>query len=266
MATSLETYRTLVRPRSLPTEPVQAVILAAGRGSRLEHLSRATPKCLVEVGGKTLLEHQLDTLAGLGVSDITIVTGYRAAQVREVAGGRARFVANDAWDGTNSLYSMTLCQSRVRGELLVMNCDVLAHPLALRRLMEAGPNAFLYDSASGDAEEDMKVELRHGRLAAMSKSLPAHRTDGENVGILRFDAGAARMLFRQAEALLAQGRRDLWLAAAVERLAQTVPLRGVDIADLPWTEIDFPHDLERARSRIWPQIARSSAPQVRAAA
>lgn len=235
--------------------PTQAVILAAGRGSRLEDLTEARPKCLVEVGGATLLEHQLEALSQAGIEDVTIVAGYRADDVRRAVGRRARIVANDAWDSTNSLYSMALCRERVRGDMLVMNCDVLAHPRALRRLIEAGPDAFLYDSRSGGADEEMKVELRQGRLAAMSKQLPLDRVHGENVGVLLFEAAAARALFRHAADLLAEGHRNLWLAAAVERLARTVPLRGVDIADLPWIEIDFPDDLERACRQVWPQVA-----------
>jgi L-glutamine-phosphate cytidylyltransferase len=234
---------------------LQAVILAAGRGSRLAGLTDSRPKCLVEVGGSSLLDHQLEALARVGVRDVTVVTGYRAGDVRRVVGGRARIVANEDWDSTNSLYSVSLCRDRVRGDMLVMNCDVLAHPLAFERLLAQGPNAFLYDSTSGDSDEHMKVELRHGRLAAMSKALPAHRSHGENVGVLLFDAAATRSLFRHAGDLLAEGRRDVWMAAAVERLAASVPLRGVDVADLPWCEIDFPADLEHARAHVWPRLS-----------
>lgn len=245
---------------------VQAVILAAGRGSRLEHLTRRTPKCLLEIGGKALLDHQLAALAALGIHDVTIVAGYRANDVRRVAGSRARIVANEAWDTTNSLYSVSLCRERIRGDLLVLNCDVLVQPLALQRLLAQGPNAFLYDSSSGNGDEHMKVELRGDRLVRMSKSLPVHRSDGENVGILLFEAAAARDLFRHAGALLEAGQREVWMAAAVERVAQTVPLRGVDIADLPWIEIDFPEDLERARRQIWPKLRSALAAEARLAA
>lgn len=268
MATRTQTHpagaRRSAEPR--PAGPVQAVILAAGRGSRLRQLTDGTPKCLVEVGGRTLLEHQLTALEHLGVEDVTIVTGYRGADVRRVVGGRARFVVNEAWGSTNSLYSVALCRDCIQGDMLVLNCDVLAHPLALHRLLEAGPNAFLYDSSSGEAEEEMKVELRGGRLTAMSKSLPPHRSHGENVGILHFDSAATRALFRHAGDLLAQGGRDAWMAAAVERLAREVRLRGIDIADLPWIEIDFPEDLERARYQVWPQLVGAAASGLRLAA
>lgn len=257
----------LEQPAAAPDPiPIEAVILAAGRGSRLGAVTQDRPKCLVDVGGTPLLEHQLDALARVGVDDVTIVAGYRAADIRAAIGDRARFVANDDWPTTNSLYSIALCDGTVQGDLLVMNCDVLVHPLAMHRLLEASGSAFLYDSSSGDADEHMKVELRGGRLVAMSKALPASRSNGENVGILRFAAGAVPWLFHHAGELLAAGRLDAWLASAVERLARTTPIRGVDIADLPWIEIDFPDDLEQARRRVWPRVSHALVPSLPLAA
>jgi choline kinase len=253
-----------------PVEPgggTEAVILAAGRGSRLAAFTADRPKCLVEVGGAPLIEHQLQMLGMAGIRRVSVVAGYRAEDVARAVRGRARVVRNDAWNDTNSLYSLSLCRGHVAGPLLVMNCDVLIHPLALQRLLDVPGSAFLYDSTSGDAEEHMKVELSaQGCLAAMSKALPAERTHGENVGVLRFEEAGAAALFRAAEALVAAGHRNAWMASAVERVARALPLRGVDIADLPWIEIDFPDDLERACAQVWRQVARALAPPVRLAA
>ena len=245
----------------------EAVILAAGRGSRLAHFTQDKPKCFAEIGGAPLIEHQLRTLQMVGIERISVVTGYRHEDVRRAVRGRARVVRNEDWNDTNSLYSLSLCRGRVRGPMLVMNCDVLVHPLAMQRLMDAPGSAFLYDSSSGDSDEHMKVELDgDGRLDAMSKALPADRTHGENVGILHFEPAAAETLFREAACVLAEGDRNAWMARAVERAARSVPLRGVDISDLPWVEIDFPDDLERARTQVWRHVAHALAPSTRLAA
>jgi L-glutamine-phosphate cytidylyltransferase len=244
----------------------QAVILAAGRGSRLEKITTTQPKCLVEVGGGALPEHQLRTLGMVGIDDVTVVAGYHIDAVRRAVGRRVRILTNDAWASTNSLYSVSLCREQVRTAMIVMNCDVLVHPLALHRLLDAPGSAFLYDSGSGESEEHMKVELQDGCLQAMGKYLPDHRTHGENVGVLYFEAAAARSLFHHADQILAEGERATWMAAAVERVALTTPLYGVDIADLPWIEIDFPEDLGRARGEIWPHVNRALAPMIALAA
>lgn len=237
-----------------PRCAAQAVILAAGRGSRLAGAIRNRPKCLAGVGGVALIERQLSLLAAAGIGDVAVVTGYRADAVRKVVGARATFIHNPAWAVTNSLCSLHLCKDWVRGAFIVLNCDVLFDPRVLARLLACEGDAFAFDSSSGAEDEQMKVELRRGCLAAIDKRLPSERVHGENVGLLYFSAAAARQLFRETEALLRAGATDTWLAAAVQRLARWVPLRGVDVADLSWIEIDFPDDLERARREVWPRI------------
>ena len=69
-----------------------------------------------------------------------------------------------------------------------------------------------------------------------------------------------RLLFDQAEYLVRTGGKNLWLASAVERVAKRLPLHGVDVSDLPWIEIDYEHDLTRARRWVGPAIQTAVAP------
>ncbi len=233
----------------------QAVILAAGRGSRMGIATDHRPKCLLPIGDGTLLDHQLEVLSAAGVGRVWIVAGYEAEQVSKAAGGRAEIIYNDEWAETNSLYSLWLCRDNcVAGSLLVLNCDVLAHSDVVSRLLTHPGSAFSYDSRSGHDDEHMKVDLEGGWLTSMSKILPLERVKGENVGILRFDGLGVPYLFLEADSLVGAGGRDLWLASAVERLARRIQVRGVDVSDLPWCEIDFPDDLLSARRRIWPAV------------
>lgn len=234
---------------------IQAVILAAGRGSRLDAALHGLPKCLAPVGGRPLIEHQLDLLASAGIDEVAVVTGYGADQVRAALGERVCYFHNDRWQHTEGLHSIHLCRDWVRGSLLVLNCDVLADPELLTRLLDGAGNTFAFDSSSGTDDEQMAVEFdAEACLAAMGKALPAERTHGENVGILYFDRRAALLLFDQAEAMLASGQAKARLPAALERVARYIPFRGIDVADLAWIEIDFPADLDVARHIMWPAI------------
>ncbi len=233
----------------------RAVILAAGRGRRMAAITDDRPKCLLRVGDRTLLDHQIETLRALGISRISVVVGYRAEQVRAAVGGGAEIIHNEVWAETNSLYSTWLCREPAACEpLLVLNGDVLAHPAIIERVGQIPGSAFAYDSTSGDEAEHMKVELAGEVLRAMRKDLTRDRVCGENVGILGFEGPAPALLFEEAEALLEAGGRQLWLAAAVERVACRLEMRGVDVADLPWCEIDFPEDLWTARRTTWPAL------------
>src|SRR5512132_1294933 len=120
---------------------VRAIILAAGVGSRLQVLSGGKPKCLVEIGGRPLILHQLEALADHGIGPVLIVAGYKSEEVRAVVGDRAEFVINDRYQETNSLYSLWLARERVDGPFILLNCDLFFTPEILERLIDAPANA-----------------------------------------------------------------------------------------------------------------------------
>ncbi len=212
------------------------------------------PKCLVEVGGRALLEHQLAALRSLGVSEVCVVIGHGASAVRTLVGRDCHCVENQRYSETNSLYSLLLVRDWVRGPFLVLNADVLASPEIYRRVLSSQGNALAYDSRSGQEDEHMKVELRAGLLEHVGKNLERERCDGENVGILRFEGAAALELFAQAEAMIASGGANAWAPAAVDRIAARFTIHALDVAGLPWIEIDYPGDLDLARRDVWPAI------------
>jgi len=232
----------------------QAVILAAGIGSRLEASTEGLHKSLLKVGRHRLIEHQLDLLAAFGIKSICIVVGHRADQIRFVVGNKVDYIVNERYAETNSLYSLWLASEWISGPFVLMNCDVLAHPEILGRVLTSEGSSLAYDSSSGHEDEHMKVAFDGGYLKEMSKELSQVETEGENVGILRFDRHAAALLISEANAFITSGNQRQWVAAACSRVASQSPIRGVDIAGLPWTEIDFPWDLEHARRHISPLI------------
>lgn len=217
----------------------QALILADGRGLHLGVHVDETAKNLLEVGVCTLLDHQLSMLAAVGIYDICVVAGCHHDEVARVCRGRAYVLNNPNWAETNSLYSLWLARDWVMGQLVVMNCDVLADPNVLSRLLDTASSSFAFDSSSGEDDEHMKVELSGSNLRSMSKTLDASRVHGENVGILQFSAADAQDLFLRAGSILKNGGRKMWMAVAVQALARDHPLLGVDISDLSWIEIGY---------------------------
>jgi L-glutamine-phosphate cytidylyltransferase len=233
---------------------LQALILAAGEGVRLaDPLDR--PKCLREVGDVPLLHHQLTALAAVDVLDVVVVVGYKQARVRDSVGSWARFVSNDRYAETNSMYSFLLGERVMDDDLLVMNSDIFCNPRMFELLLDADGDALLYDSASGDEAEQMKVYVRDGVLVEMSKALPPGRVSGENVGILRLTREAAESTAAAAAALIAAGHERAWLAEAVNFAAADHPITCIDVQGWPWVEIDFPEDLARARNEVYPRVA-----------
>ncbi|MBF2048319.1 MAG: phosphocholine cytidylyltransferase family protein [Elainella sp. C42_A2020_010] len=242
---------------------MQAIILAAGCGSRLAKALKGKPKCLAPLeDGIRLIEYQLAVLNNLGITDICIVLGYRAHEVYRAVGDRCHCIINRRYAETNSLYSLWLTRNWVQDDCLIMNSDVLAHPKIYKRLLNSAGNALTYDSWSGRDQEHMKVSFHEKKLQQISKSLSLEDSQGESLGLLKLTEASMKALFIEAETVLKLGGENQWAPAAIARLAQQQTIVGIDVAGLPWVEIDFPADLHHARQTVWRMIPTASLPQL----
>ena len=242
-------------------------MLAAGMGNRLSGRDEThRPKCLLRFGGRTLLDRHIANLRGLGVEEMVMVVGYRSHEIEaEVAalgaGDFVRFVANPRYR-EGSVVSMWTGRAVLESgaPVLFMDADVLYDADILRRLVEGpGATCFPFDTGFEDGEEPVKFCLNGARPAEFRKAVPNadYETVGEWVGFIRMDPGFAGALARRTDEYVASGRtqdpyeeavRDLLLS----ELGDTVG--AVDIAGLPWIEIDFPEDVERARTKVLPHL------------
>jgi choline kinase len=238
---------------------MRGVILAAGRGSRLNGAASESPKCLVEAGGLTLVERQIRALRRAGVDEITVVVGCEADRVRRACGRGVTYVENAQYAQTNSMYSLWMARPLLYEGFVVLNCDVLFHPVLLDDLLTANHgNALLLAYREADqplfGEEEMKVKVRCGRVTDMSKTMDPAEADGENLGIVKFGAeGAAALVDIMDRLIDAGGLRD-WAPRAFAEFAKTHPLHAIGTRGLPWIEIDFPEDYERAVRDVLPLI------------
>jgi len=235
---------------------MQAVILAAGVGSRLEKLTGGKPKCLAEIGGRPLIMHQLEALADHGIGPVLMVVGYEHEAIRAVVGDRAEYVVNERFRETNSLYSLWCARDWIKGPFVLLNSDLFFDPEILARVLEEPGNVLAYDSTSSRGREQTKVAIRERRVVDLGKDLPPASARGESLGLLKFEADGARSLVDTATHLIADGQEQAWVIEATRAVCRSVALYGVNVAGLSWAELDFPQDLEKARSEVWPAIWR----------
>ena len=238
---------------------MKGIILAAGRGARLTGANHEMPKCLITLGGETLLSRNVRLLRNAGVDDVVVVVGCAADTVRRTCRG-VEFVENARFAQTNSLYSLWLAQPLLADGFVVMNCDVLLHPQLMTDLLTARhQDALLLAYRDDDTEfgdEEMKVQVRCGRVTDISKTMDASEADGENVGVAKFGREGAQLLIQEMNALIAQGQNKAWVPRAFKAFAERRPLHVVGTRGFPWTEIDFPEDYRTAVEVVLPRIER----------
>ena len=246
---------------------MHAIILAAGRGSRLaEHNPDGHPKCLMEFGGRSLLARHMDLLYRLGLRRADLVVGYEADRIIEhVATLRSRpdvaYHFNPRYE-QGSVISLWAAADTLRsGEpVLVMDADVLYHPGILQRLIETRiENCYLLDRDFLPGDEPVKIAVRDGVMVEFRKRLaPDLRYDslGESVGFFRFGPGCAAAIADQCARYDAEGLADAPHEEALRDvlLAQPEAFGFEDVSGLPWIEIDFPEDVVRAAGDVLPAI------------
>lgn len=235
---------------------MKGVILAAGKGARLNGTIGDKPKCLLRIGGRTLIERHIDTLRAAGLDDVVVVVGCQADLVRRTCGPRVTYVENPRFAQTNSLYSLWLARTLLRDGFVVMNCDVLFHPQLLTDLVTARyEDALLIGYDEGPfSDEEMKIKTRCGRVVEIAKTLDAAEADGENLGIVKFGADGASLLVELLDQRVAAGGLRDWAPRAFAEFARRRPLHVIGTRGYPWTEIDFPEDYERAIAEVLPAI------------
>jgi choline kinase len=241
---------------------VRAIVLAAGAGWRLKPHAEGTPKCLLEVGDKTLLRRYLEAFVALGIPEAVLVVGYLKDQVaaeaaRGPAGVRVRVVENDRYTRGNIL-SLWHARHEFDDDVIIMDADVLYPRELLARLL-ASPdgNAIAVDEQFQDTGEEQKVVCEDEWVVEVTKKIGQDpRIRGEAVGMLRLSAEAAEILRGILEEFIETGKDSLEYEDTFRELAGEVPIGVVEVGDLPWVEINFPDDLARARDDILPKIDR----------
>lgn len=244
---------------------MNAVVLVAGTGTRLRPLTLERPKCLIELGGRSLLERLLDALVRVGAREATLVVGYRAEAIRARVGERfrgmpIRYLVNPDYE-RGPLLSLWTGRERLIGDTLLMDGDVLFAPELLKRLVRAEtPSALVMDPAFTDTGEEIKVYLEGPRVRAIRRSRqvpPPVPFDavGEWIGFFRVGTAEAPLLRAIVEERVASGAVEGDYEETLDRLAREAEVGWVSAAGLPWIEIDFPEDLRRAEREVLPRLA-----------
>lgn len=231
---------------------MKALILAAGIGSRLAPITDNIPKSLVTVNGKPILFKQIDNLLENGITDITIVAGYKAEilinKVRKYYKG-IKIINSADYASTNNMYSAYIARSHFTdSEFLMMNADVFFDSSVITSLLNCNyPDAIVVD-VGNYLEESMKVIEIGGRIISISKTISKEDALGASIDVYRFSKNGGRAFFTKcAEYIEQMGELKKWSEIAINDILKEIvfcvcPLNG------RWFEIDNHDDLAAAEN------------------
>lgn len=233
---------------------MRAIILAAGRGSRLRHLGADRPKCLVELMGTRLLDLQVEALRRAGITEIAVVRGYQA-QMIDLPG--LTYFHNERWAQTNMVASLRTAAQWLRGApALVSYADIFFRSDVVVALAAApGPLVISYDrewrrlwerrfeDPLADAET-FRIDARGTLLEIGGRTANIADIQGQYMGLLKFTPAGWQIIESHLQQLEAATADRLDMTGLLRRLLAcnalpigTCPTRG------NWGEIDNPEDV-----------------------
>ncbi len=249
---------------------MKAIMLAAGVGRRLYgDDANQPPKALIELGGKSLLARHLENLKAIGVDELNLVVGYRRDEIIDEARAAAgdmgmtdfiRPVVNERFRGGSVISLWTARKTLCSGDdILFMDADVLYHPLLLERLASApAGNRLLLDRNLEEGDEPVRLCIRDGHPVDFGKMIEGDfDMVGEWPGFMRLSPEGAEKIAAAADVFVNENRLDAPYEDAIRRVMVDCPpgaFAYADITGIPWIEIDFPEDLERAEKEILPKL------------
>ncbi|MCR5159874.1 MAG: phosphocholine cytidylyltransferase family protein [Prevotella sp.] len=232
------------------------VILAAGMAKRLRPLTDERPKCLLTVGGKTLLQRTVEAMVAAGIREFVVVTGYRGEMIREALNTclpteiTIDFIHNADYEHNNNIFSLWLSMRHVKGrEFLLMDSDILCDPEAVLRVARQ-PESALALNRHELGEEEMKVVVDHEmHIVEISKTCNPQDALGESVGIEKFSPGYSQALAEELDKMIVDEKLiDIFYERAFERLIpKGHTFRVIDTTDLFSYELDTPDDYYEAK-------------------
>ena len=225
---------------------------------RLRPLTDTKPKCLLEVGGRTLLERTVRAMQQAGITEFVVVTGYRGEQIRgfletSMTSPHFTFLHNSDYEHNNNIYSLWMAGEVVRGrEFLLMDSDILCDPAAVVAIAKQEESALALNRHECGEEEIKVIVDANNRITEINKTCNPKDAIGESVGIEKMTAEYSTALYRELDQMITkEGLIDVFYERCFERLIpQGHTFKVVDTTHYFSYELDTPEDFQRAQELI----------------
>lgn len=228
---------------------MQAIIMAAGKGSRLGNITQDKPKSFVEINGIKLLEYNIAMLHEYGIKDIVVVTGYKTEKIEQLCKNYEgiRCVFNPFYESVNVLGSFYIGQSYINDDFIYMHADTLCSPVILKKLLNKKADMVLPIDFKICDEEAMKVRVVDDIVIDISKKIEYSISDGEFIGIAKISKNVLSDVKNATKILMQNKKFDSYFEATIKYMIENQKFKPVAIATEGefWGEIDFVEDYNR---------------------
>lgn len=233
---------------------MQAIIMAAGKGSRLGSLTENTPKSLLEIKGKKLLDINIAMLHKYGIWDITIVTGFEDVKFIDATKGipGITLVYNPFYEFTNVIGSYYMGMKQLHDDFIYLHADTICDIGIFDELLRADGDIILPVDTKPCDDEAMKVRLEEGKIVEITKQMPVEVAAGEFIGIAKIRKNVIEDLNSSTIGVLRDRIFTSYFEGALQRVfdMKKYDVQMLDTKGRFWGEVDFLEDYQKAEKNI----------------
>lgn len=235
---------------------MKAIVLAAGKSTRLYPLTSSLPKCLLLIGDKTILDHQIEGLIASGVTELVLVIGFQKRKIIDHLAEKKypmkiTFVENDLYENSGPITSLGFAREYLKGPLIFFHCDVLFTAGAITSLLaHPDESVLLYRENVWDEEAGKIIVDDDDEVRELGKHIEKDRATGEYLQIAKFGADFCTRLVAVLDERIRAGR-DGYTIDAFNDVVRDAAVRAVGLPFKGFAaEIDTREDYEAAR-KAW---------------
>jgi choline kinase len=234
---------------------MQAIILAAGLSKRLRPLTDSTPKCLLKIGAKTILEMTIDNVLRNDINDFVMVTGFRENMIKDYImkkypGLDIQYLTNPDYENNNNSYSLWMAKEKVSGDCILLDSDILFDYQIVSKLLHSeNENYLAVNTKHKLGEEEIKVIVdSSNKIIHIGKDVNPLKSYGESIGIERFSANFFKKLGKVLDRkVVAENNVNEFYEASFQELIDSGNgIFAVNVSEYTSMEIDTIEDFERA--------------------
>lgn len=227
---------------------MKAILLAAGRGTRISRMVKEIPKSTLPINGTPLIKWTVDMLQSKGI-ETSVCVGYQQNAIRDALKDfKVNYYFNPFYDVTNSIASLWFARQELEGECLILNADVFFSDIILQMIMEDQHQAvMMVDKTRRKTGDYFFSTTDNGCIRKYGKDLPLQYRSCEYVGISKISSGFMPVFLKRLDELIGASRHDMWWENTLYSFTNEneYQIHTKDVEGLFWSEIDYFDDYER---------------------
>lgn len=216
---------------------MKAIILAAGKGTRLYPITLNKPKGLLEIGNETILDRLVEQFRAFGISDILIVVGYQKELIMNHFGNSVKYAEYENFSKTNNLHTLWSIRQELDEDVIISFADLVLHKSILEKIVGLDNDFSLAIDTSQVLESTMRVSVSDTAIKNITTT-SLSEADGNFIGVAKISKNGCKMLVNEMSRIIDENFQDYYTIAIDNLARKGNKINYLDVKEFIWREID----------------------------